>query len=319
MPALTTKTGHIDQFLTNYGLKQFNEGATGNASMFGPVIPVQKQSDKYPILDAAYWLRSYDTKGAAGAKAKRGTWGTSSDSFFCDKYHFATGRPFEHFANADAVLKVRQRDTRFVTTILQRDEIRNVAALVGTPSMVGSGVLLTGANKWSDKPNSSPISDVTTGTAFVYNQTGFTPTDAYIDWHTAQILRTHPELLEFHKFTKGGMISLQQVAEAFGVQRVHILQGIENTEREGATEARGNIWGNICLLAKVEQGTSLESASFFASFRWNNPELGGQSFAVKRSRYDRAGEEGEEVVEALHYSDYRVVGPDLAYCIGDTL
>lgn len=318
MPYPKSGSAHIDGPLSNLALKAFQsrEGYIGQ-ELF-PVVPVGKQSDGYYVIDKAAWLRVPDTKRSPRSRANRVEFTVSTDTYYAQNYALAGEIPLEDLTNADAAIRLRQNTTDNVVDQLARDREVRIANTVTSGSNVGSYVSLSGTSKWNDFVNSSPMSDVTTGHAYIRQQTGLIANTAVIDHDTMQIVRRHPELLDYYKYSRGGTITMDELRAAFQVERILVGQGVKNNALEGATASITNIWGNNVLLARIVPPAGLQTATLGLGMQWR-PDGFPAPMAVQRSRFDGAGEEHVEVLEAMYWQDEKIVASDLGYLIGSTL
>jgi hypothetical protein len=311
------RDAHLDTPLTNVAIKAF-EGAEGyvGQALF-PAVPVGKQSDKYYVIDKDSWITVPKAFRAPKTSPRRIEWKVSSDSYFADNFALAGEMAKEDLGNADAAIRLRENTTMVVTEGLARDLEVRIASRVTSISNVGSGVALTGPQKWGDYVASDPIADVTTAHAFIRQKTGLLANTLVLDYDTYQVARRHPVLLDMFKYTSGGLLADEQLRNVFGVEQILIPRGIKNMAAEGATASIVNIWGNIALLARVMPGTTLQTATFGLSFRWQPPEIPA---AMQVFRYDDPDPGRKvEIVEVGYYQDERVTASDLAYLIKDTL
>jgi len=310
---------HVDAALTNMAVEAFDGSGEGFvANEIFPAVPVPKQSDMYYTVDKAAFLRSPDTLRAPKTAAKKGEWKVSSDNYFCDNHAFRTDHAKESLANADAAIQIRQRSGRFVTQVLQRGRELRVANTVRSITNVGSGVALTGSAKWSDGANSDPIADVNTGHAFIENNTGLKANTAVVDKDTVRILRNHPLIRDYSKYTGAGLVPMSVLQEVFEVERILVASGIYNTAKQDAAASMSNIWGNCFFLAHVDRATpDLQTMTFGVCMRWT-PEGFPASMAVER--YDDADRSKRvEWTEAQYFQDEKIVAKDLSYLINNTL
>lgn len=310
---------HLDVPLSNLAISAFNDGSEGYvADQLFPAIPVGKQSDKYYILTPGSFLRTGDDLRAPKTKARRIEFDVSSDSYFADNRALANENALEDLANADQALMLRENSVRLVTGQLRRNQEIRIANTVTSISNIGSGVALTGGNKWSDALNSNPIADVTTAHAFIRNTTGLRANTLVMDTDTIQVLRTHPRLLDMYKYTSGGQVTNEQLAAVFRVSRILEASGIKENALEGGTSSLTNIWPNVAVLAHVGPATGMQSAVPGLRFRWR-PEGIDTDFQVIRGVEAGAGSRKVEIVEANYYQAEKIVARNLAYAITGTL
>lgn len=319
MPTASGKDIHFDVPLSNLAVSAFDDGSeSGIAELLMPMVPVGNQSDKYYIIEKGAFLRIPNTLRAPRTAARRVEFNVSSDSYYAHNYALAGENAMEDLANADLAVQLRQNTTRLVVGNLKKDQERRIANLVTSISNVGSGVQLTGVNKWNDS-SSDPIADITTGHAFIRQKTGLKANVAVIDEDTHTIVRRHPLLLDMYKYTSGGELNDQQLREVFKVQRILVGEGIVENALEGASASSvTNIWGNNVVLAHVGPNTGLQSQTFGLRFQWRNP-IFPANMGVSTAVENQAGQKKVEVLEAGYFQDEKVVASELAYVIQNTL
>ena len=318
MPATASgRDVHLDVPLSNLAIKAFQGSGDFIAQKVFPIVNVNKQNNKYYITDKDTWLSTPDTKRAPKTAPKRVEFKVSSDGYFCDNYSLAAENSKEDLSNAEAAIRVRQNSVKVVTDMLLRDYEIRVANKITTAANLGSGVALTGTNKWNDFVNSSPMSDVTTAQATIRKVTGLMANTGIMDEDTFAIVRRHPELLDMFKYTMGGQLSGDQIKSVFNLKNLWIPSGVKNVANEGQTASIVNIWGNNFVLAVVNPGTSLETQTLGLSIRW---QPAGVPAAMQVSRYDDPDPGKKvEVVESGYYQDEKIVAADLGYAITGTL
>lgn len=315
---LTPGQAHINTPMSRIAVEAFSRGNFVGPALF-PITGVEKQSDLYYTIGKNTWLRGpTSTLRAPKTAPRRVEFDVSTDSYFAHNYALAGENSFEALANADNPIALRQRTVNKVTEDLLLDLELRIKNKVTSISNIGSGVSLTGANKWSDYVNSDPVADVSTGAAFVRGQTGLIINTMVMDWDTYQITRRHPVMLDMYKYTQGGLLNDAELREVFKIDRILVSTGIYNAAVEGATASITNVWGNNCLLAYVDPAApSLRTVTFGLGYRWT-PE--GVPAPMQVSVYnDPDPGKRTEVVDVSYYQDEKIVAPQLAYLIGSTL
>ena len=315
---LTARDVHIDVPLSNIAVEAFSTGDFIAPQLF-PVVDVRKQSDKYYTITRNSWLRRpANTLRAPKQASARVEFDVSSDAYFADNYALGTENAHEVIANADDPIQLRARSTRFLVDALMRDQELRIANQVTSISNIGSGVALAGVNRWSQYASSDPVSDVTTGHAFIRQNTGLLPNTMLLDFDTYQTVRRHPVLLDMYKYTQGGLVNDAELKSVFKVDRLLVSNAIYNAALENAASSMVNIWGNNCLLCHVSPNpTGVRTATFGLAFRWLNPELPAP-WGV-RVWNDPDPSKRVEITETSYYADEKIVAPQLAYLIGSTL
>jgi hypothetical protein len=308
---------HVDTPLTNLAIKAFDGGIQGVAPILCPPVPVGKQSDKYFVIDPNSWLRIPDTRRSPKTAPNQFDWQVSSDSYFADNFALRADNSFEDLDNADMAISLRENSTAVCIEALMRDYENRVASIVTSITNVGSGVALTGVNKWSDYVGSDPIADVTTAHAFITNNTGMVANTLVIDKDTYAIVRRHPLLLDMFKYTSGGFLNDDQLKGVFNVDQILIGRGVKNNALENATASITNIWGNNVILAKVNPAITKQTATFMLAFRWQPSNMPAPMQVLRYNDPDPGRK--VEWVESGYYQDEKIVAKNLAYAITGTL
>lgn len=314
---------HVDVPLGNVAVEAFQDPNDENmyvGDQIFPAVGVSNRSDKYYVIEKDEFLRDPGAAAlrAPGTNAREVMFRVSSDSYFTNNYALAAKAPVEEIDAADAPLQVRENMTRLVVGNLRLSQEIRIANICTSGTNLGSYVALTGTNKWSDPNGSDPIADVTTGQAFVRQNTGLRANTLVLDEDTFQIIRRHPLLLDLFKYTDGGLLSMDHLKSAFSIPNILVAGGIKNTANEGATFASSNVWGNTALLVHVQRSMGIRTRTFGLRMQWKNPAYPA-NFGVKRARYDQAGQANVEVVEVGHQQDEKVVAKSLSYGILNTL
>ena len=320
MPIPSGPNAHVDVPLSNLAIAAF---ATGEDEFIGdqlfPEIRVAKQSDKYYIIEKSAFLRSEETLRAPKTKARRLEYTVNSESYFADNHALADEIALEDLANADIAIGLRENSTLLVTTGLRRAQEIRIANIVTSASNLGSGVALSGGDKWNDFVNSNPLADVRTAHAFLRQTTGLRANTAVMDWDTFQIVRHHPDLLDLYKHTSGGELDMGQLAATFHVEKILLGQGIIENMPEGSTSSSiTNIWSNVFMLAHIEPARGLRTRTLGLRMAWQPSGFPG-AFAVERKLDIGAGSRKVEIIEAGHFQAEKVVAADLGYVITGTL
>ncbi len=135
MPDISTV--HLDQFLTNVSI------AYQNATFYGrqlfPIVPVNKQTNKYPIFGKERF-KVYDDSRRPGAEAlERPGWRLSNDFYFCDGHAQKEIIPDELLANSDVPDIEIQTVEDLTDSIWLKHEINVFNSVLGSGTAVPVG------------------------------------------------------------------------------------------------------------------------------------------------------------------------------------
>lgn len=310
---------HVDKPLSNMLVAAFETQGDFVAQSIFPVVPVDKQSDKYYVLRKESWLKIAETRRAPRTRANRIEFDVSSNSYFADNYAIGAEIPLEDLANADTAIRLRETNTALIARQLLADYEQRVAAAAiagaGTTLVTSTGGVATGL-AW-DAVNSADIAgQIQNGHVTIFQNTGLRANTLVLDYQSYMYAKRNvPGFTRFQYRAQGtALLSDDQLKELFMVDNLLIARSQKNNANPAQTASITSIWGPTALLCRVENANAMMSATFGSSFRWTSPELGAP-MAVQRAVEDGAGSRKIEILEGGYYQDEKVVASELAYYI----
>lgn len=310
--AAADRDWHIDAALSEISIQYTLEPSAFIAPVVTPIVPVGKQSDKYFIWDKGYWFRIPQTLRAKGTAPKFVEFGVSSAGYYADNYMIGGRIPYEDLSNADEALQLEDSIARGLTQLLMLDWENRVATLLTTAANAGSGAALTGTARWDDYGNSSPISDVTTGKAWMRLATGHEPNTMIVGAQVHDALLQHPDMIDRVKYVaRADQAAIAAaIADIFGVPKYLVGVAVKNTAAEGLAVTMAYVWGkNVTLMyTPPAPGRATPAAAY--SFRWK-PE-GFTDFLVETKENDDIKAREKRVG---YFQAEKIVGSDLLYII----
>jgi hypothetical protein len=306
---------HIDAALSEMSI-QFNmdPGMYIGPSIL-PVVNVDKQSDRYLIWDKDYWFRIPQTRRAPATRANRVETSVSSAAYYAHNYSLEEPIPFEDLTNADAALAIEEGTARHVMQLLMLDQENRIATLLTTAANVGSGNALTGTAQWSDRANSDPVSDVTTGRLWILKETGQKPNTLVNGQEVHDALLLHPDVIDRVKYTQRATNATLEAAlsDIFGVARYLVGSAPKQNAAEGLPTSASSmtfIWGKNCSLfyAATAPGRNIPSGVY--AFRWR--PAGFTDFIVETKDDDDIK---ARVKRVNYFQDERITAQQLTYLL----
>lgn len=318
MPQPTSSQVHVDAILTNISVAYLQRSENFIADKVFPVVPVDKQSDKYFTYDKNDWLRDEAQIRADGTESVGSGYNISTATYYADVYAIHKDIGDQTRANADAPINVDREATEFVThRLLTRREIQfnNDFMTTGVWSSDVTGVSASPtANQtiqWSDYTNSDPIEDIEAGKAGILSVTGLEANTLVLGYDVFRQLKNHPDLVDRIKYTSSQTITEDMLARMFDIDRVLVSKSIKATNAEGATGAYSFTTGKTALLAHVAPSPGLLTPSAGYTFSWTGVSdgmgatIGTSSFRLESLRATR--------IESQIAFDNKVVASDLGY------
>ena len=317
MPQPTSSDVHLDQLLTNIGIAYIQSQDNFIATKVFPVVPVDKQSDKYRTWTKNDWFRDEAEVRRAGAESVGSGYGVSDTAYFCDKYAIHKDVDDDTRRNADAVHDLDREATEFVTQrMMLRHEIQWVTDYFATSVW---GTDLTPSNLWSAYATSDPLTDIETGKETILSNTGMMPNTLVLGYQVYRQLRNHPDLVDRMSNVvvlnanqqPARTVNIEAMARLFDVERVLIARAVKATNKEGATGAYAFTHGKNALLcySAPQPGLMTPSAGYIFAWRGVSGNLGTtigvSTFRMEQLKADR--------VEAEYAFDNKIIGSDLGY------
>lgn len=278
MPNVSVNSVHQDVLLSNVSVAFQQDARNFVASRAFPIIPVDKQSDRYVVIPRGDFNRDEMKPRADGTESAGSTFQLSNDSYFAEVYalHFDLGS--QTAANADDAFKLKQNITEFLTrkALIKKEKLFASQFLVtGVWTKDWTGVS-SGANNtttrlhWSDA-NSDPIGDIRSARTQQHSLTGFRPNVLVLGRQVMDALELHPDIIDRVKYgaqTDVSIASYSHLLQLFEVEEILVMDGIENTADKGVTDVHALINGKDALLMYRPSSAGIMTPAAGYTFAW---------------------------------------------------
>lgn len=285
MPQPTLSDVHVNALLTNFSLMFAQEAKAFVADRVFPIVPVQKESDRYLRYNRGDFNRNLMKKRAPGAEsAGSGYRIDNTPTYTTDDWSLHHDIPDRIRANADVPLNLDVESTKWLVTQSLINKEVNFATnffssglwttqWTGEASSPGSNQFL----QWND-PSSTPIEDVRHVKQLVQLAGGgFRPNTLVLGRPVFDRLVDHPDLVDRIKYTgtspQPAEITLQSLAAIFELDRVLVMDSIQNTALEqqapstfSADETNVFIGGDNALLVYTPAAPTIMSPAAGLTF-----------------------------------------------------
>jgi len=269
MPQPSQQEVHIDVALTNISVAYIQKAENFIAAQVFPVVPVDKQTNKYYSYTKNDWFRDEAQKRADGAESAGSGYGLSTASYACDVFALHKDVGAQALANQDAAADLERGAVEFVTQrMLVRRELQFVADYFGTGKWATDKVGGTDFTKWSDYAGSDPTEDVEAGKETILKNTGLPANVLLLGYQTYRRLKQHPDIKEQFKYTSSDSITAAMLAVYFDIERVLVSQSVYASNVEGETAVMDFTAGKNALLCHVASNPGLLTPSAGYIFSW---------------------------------------------------
>ncbi|MEE9158101.1 MAG: major capsid protein [Gammaproteobacteria bacterium] len=297
---------HIDAPLSNISIAYRNDTYVGDKIF--PIVPVDKQTDKYFIFTKDFWFRNSVERRGPGASYAEGGLEVSNTEYACINKGLSFPLPWETINNQDAAIDLETDGSEWLSDQFMLDREIAIAAKIFDASAWGSSTTLSGGSQWSDYANSDPIGDIHTAMETVKKLIGRYPNSMLMGAEVWDKLKFHPDLLDIYKHTSAAVLTREMVAKVFdGINSLMVGDAIQNSAAEGATFSGGYIWPKNVLLAYVAASPTLRTPSAGYTFVWKQ---NGFQIAIERIQERKRR---RDILLADHAFDQKLTATDAGY------
>jgi len=311
MPQPTASDVHVNAPLTSISIAFLQDQKEFIADQVFPMVPVQKQSDRYYVYDKDAWFRTDAQVRAPSTESAGGGFTVdNTPTYYCAVRAFHKDVDDQIRANADPVINLDRDATEFVTRdLMLRKELDWASKYFTTGVWTGSstGTDVTPGTLW-DAGGSTPIEDMRAELIATKRNTGFRANIVAMGEEVWNVLQDHPDFLDRIKYTQRAIVTVDLLAAVLGVDKVVIGGAVQNTANEGAADNLQFIFGKNVLLVYAAPRPSLMLPSGGYTFAWTG--LFGANAAGSRILRFRMEHLKSDRVEGESAYDQKVVAAE---------
>lgn len=287
MPQPSQYDVHIDAILTNISVAFIQDESYFVANKIFPVVPVQKQSDKYFKYTQGDWFRDEAQLRADATESAGSGYGLSTDNYSANVYAIHKDIGDQTRKNFDVPLDPDRDATLFLTQrMLQRFERQFVSDFF-TTGIWGTDKTFAAGTTWDNETGSNPIDDIEFAKETILENTGYMPNKLLLGYQVFRKLKHHPDLVDRIKYTSERVITEQMLASLFGVEEVMVAKSVYNSANEGQTATFAFNFGKNALLCYSAPSPGILAPSAGYTFQWNGVSGNlGAPIAISRIRLE---------------------------------
>lgn len=325
----TPKELHVDRFLTNLSVAFVQDNRNFVFDKVFPVVPVQKQTDKYVIFDrGSFWRNDQIKERPLGGRADVAEWAFTDDTYRCveralaykidDRQRENTDDPLDPDRAATRLLQEQMaidNDRRWVTEFFQTG--------LWTTEKDGATADFT---QFDDTTPTDPVELMDEAHDDILKLTGRRANTLVVGADVHRVIKNMDVVLERIKYTQRGIVNEELLASMFNVDNYFVLRSIQNTANEGQTDSidwianeSSALGAESMLLCHAAPNAGLETPSAGYTFAWQNLVNGAANLigsAIMRGRDEFAHSDHLEIRSA---TDLKLVSADLGVFFTDCL
>lgn len=320
MPQPTPRDVHIDAALTNVSVAYTQDATNFIADKVFPIVPVQKQADKYWKYEKGAFFRDEARKRAPGTESAGSGYKLGTDTYFCEKWALHKDVDDDTVANQDSGIDCYRDAATFVMeNLLIRRERLFVDEFLKTGVWGTDVVGGTNFAQWDDEATSDPAEDIKNARIKILLNTGHMPNKLTVDIYTHEALKKHP-LIQAKYGSPGATatITTAMLAAYFEVEQYLVAKAVYTASDETvAAPVMAFIAPKCALLSYAPNAASLMRPSAGYIFGWAGlTGLNNVGIRTKRFRMEKLESERIENTMAL---DMKLVAADCGYYFSATV
>ena len=311
---------HVNGPLSSISLAFIQSADAFVADKAFPRIAVAKQSDQYFTYDRGYFNRAEMEKRAPATESAGANYAISTASYSADVWALHRDVADQVRANADAPISLDREATELLTLqgLLRKEKEwadAHFVASAWTTDVTGVSGAPGGSQvqRW-DEAASTPIEDVRTGIRTVHQSTGFRPNKMILGREVYDQLLDHPDIvgrLDRGQTSGPAIVMRDALAALFEISEILVMDAIQNTAAENATNSHSYIGGKAALLLYAAPSPGLMVPSAGYTFTWSGL-LGGGALGTRISRMRMEHLKADRLEIEMAFDQSRVAA-DLGY------
>ena len=318
----TNSDVHVNTPLTNISIAYLQDESAFVADKVFPTIPVRKQSDRYYTYDRGFFNRDEaQVRAPASESAGSGYEVDNTPNYFAPVYAWHHDIPDEVRDNEDPVLDA-DRDAAIICThkmMIKREKLWTTKYFAGgiwTNDFDGVAATPTTGQvlQWNDA-SSTPIEDIRNARRTVQESTAFRPNKLVLGRPVYDALLDHPDIVDRIKYgqTAPGpaIVNRLTLAALFELDEILVMDAIENTAAEGATNVHAFIGGKKALLvySPARPGIMVPTGGY--TFAWTG-HLGASAMGHRMLSFRMPLKKADRVECEMSF-DQKLISADLGY------
>lgn len=266
---------HVNRPLTNISVAHMQMAKEFAAGRVFPIVPVQKQSDRYFKHNKGDLLRTEAADRAPGTESVGVDYDIdNTPSYSCQNKALHIDVPEQFKANADMPLSPERDAAKILTQklLIKRDQLFAESYFVtGVWDVDWDGVAAgPGADEFIqwDAASSHPIVDIDNAKEEVAASCGRDVNVIVMGKAVFNVVKNHADILDRIKYTQRDVVTPELLAMLFGVDEVIVPGSLVNTSVKGQADSISRIFGKHVLLAYRTPSPALMEPSAGYIFSW---------------------------------------------------
>jgi len=252
MPA--QQTAIVDKLLTTVSNGLFQDDSAYICERLFPTLEVAQTTGKLGKYGNNHLRIESSLMGGRGAAKRVEPITRDSDSYSLNHHGLEGLVTEEDMVNVEQPFDAESDEVKGLTSLMMSfKEYTMAASLTSTSVISTNNDTLAGSEQFNNYETSDPLGVAKAAKEGIYNATGMIANTLVLPWKVYNTLQYHPQILSQLGFAanRAGLLSPEEIARAFGMQRVLVPSAVYNSVKEGQTDSLSAIWGKDMLFAHI--------------------------------------------------------------------
>lgn len=272
--SLATLRPDLAGSLEEFNLAQDRQGFIGTQVL--PIMDVAKASGNFGTIPIEQLLQERTTLRAPGGSYSRGNFQFTPGSYATVEY--GAEEPVDDnqsVAYRDYFIAEQISAQRALDAVLREWEKRVAAAVFNATTWTSNTTAISSAVRWDVKADAAPIDQIDAAKRKVWDASGIWPNTVIMSRKNFMNLRLCDQIRERVASTGAGdsvlqkRITVQQIAQAFDIEKVLIGNSAKNTENEGQDVTIAPIWSDTeVMVCRTAMTNDFREVAIGRNFHW---------------------------------------------------
>ena len=251
---------HVDRPLTNISIAYKSEGLISD-ELF-TVVPVVNETDVYFVFDKAHALRNPQTLRANGAEANEHQLVLSTATYRLEEHALKDIITQRDRDNQDPGLNLEVSTVEDLTDKILRQKEVDAATLLFTNGNWANETSLGAAAPWNANTTATnPILIGDSAATAVLTNAGRKANVGVLDFRSFQACKEHVSVVDRVKYTSSDSVTPKLLQALFGVEKLLVAEGANNTANEGLAATMALIWTDSAWFGYVNPSPGMRKPS----------------------------------------------------------
>ena len=248
---MSQMTAIVDKLLTQASAAYIPEGYACEKIL--PEVRVAQKSGKLAKYGTNHLRVETNYIGGRGEYRRVEAVTRSQDTYTVEGHGLEGLVTKDDKVNLDSPYDAMRDEVIGLTTQLMIEKEKTLGDALGDTATLTQNTTLSGTAQWNDYSNSDPLGDASTARTTIQDGCGRPPNALIMSWQVWNQIRFSSKILDAlgYKYNRGGGLTHDELAVAFGVSKLIISEVMYESSAEGQTSSLSPAFGKNAIFAVV--------------------------------------------------------------------